>query len=636
MRVNRQIHPLILCLLLYSTLVCADQVEYEVSGVDEPMLSNVINHVSAFRIGTGATLNSRLRRKMVEDSMKASVKALRPYGYFHPEIAIDVKPRESGNWLFSINVKAGPPVLVQEIQIELKGPGSGIQSLMEWQKKFPITKGDRLNQPAWDNAKQEAMNILEEVGFLQAKFERHVMRVDDIANTARLELLLDTGPQAVVGKVTFNQEILNNEVLASLQRFDYGAPYNTWLLEKFRLDLWRSGYFEDIEVIERRELTSTPPRVDLEVNLVPRKKNTYQSTLGYGTDTKARFQFRWSRHLLSTRGDNFDVGLGWQQKDNEFTFQANYRLPRKTETQQFWIASLGLKTEKQSLLGSTNDQLEDRFTIARGTVDDNSLRLGRTRVRNMRDGYAQLFETIFVQYLNENRNFEPTANLPEGPGTENGPQYLQKQLENTSNSMAVGVEWDWPEIRGNGFATTGHHERAWIMTSNDAWGSDADFSQVYLSSRWNLKASKRWKFLFRAEAGYSDATTTQVNVPTTEGEVGINLTELPFLYRFKAGGSRSVRGYAFEQLDDNGLGSSNIFTASAEVEFQFHEHWSAAAFFDIGNAFDDWSHTDLKRGSGLGLRWYSIIGALRLDVAKGLDLEGQPWRIHLTFGTPLL
>ena len=97
-----------------------------------------------------------------------------------------------------------------------------------------------------------------------------------------------------------------------------------------------------------------------------------------------------------------------------------------------------------------------------------------------------------------------------------------------------------------------------------------------------------------------------------------------------------MRGYAFEVLDDNGLGSNNVLTASVEAEYHFHDNWSLATFVDIGNAFNDWSNPYLKTGTGIGVRWYSIIGAVRLDVAKGFSLEGDPWRIHLTIGTPLL
>ena len=636
MRFNRQFQLFIICLSLFSAVLCADEVVYAVSGVDDPMLTNVRNHVSAFRIGSGAKLNSRLRRKLVADAEVAAADAMRPYGYFHPVVSVEITSEEAGKWVLRVNVEAGPPVKVQDLQLEMTGPGSGLASLNEWYTDFPLNEGQVLNQPAWDQAKQDAVELLEEAGYLQAEFSQHVIRVDPVANTARLELVLDTGFQAVMGKITFKQDILNSSVLDSLQRFQPGDAYNTFLLEKFRLDLWRSGYFEDIEVVERRELTANPPRVDLEVNLKPRKKNTYQGTIGFGTDTLARLQFIWGRHLLSPRGDNFDVGIGWQQRDNEFTVQANYRLPRKTESRQFWIASVGLKSEKQTLEVSPTGDLENRFDIARGTVNDYSLRLGKTRVRNMQGGFQQLFETVFVQYLNETRDFTETGNVETEPQSFAGLNPFDDLLKNTSNSLALGMDWDWPEIRGSGFHTIGHHQRAWIFTSNDAWGSDIDYSQVYLSSRWNLLAGERWKFLLRAEAGYSDANTISVNVPTEEGDLEIAVTDLPNLYRFRAGGSRSVRGYAFELLDSNGLGSNNILTASAEVEFHFHESWSVAAFLDIGNAFNDWSNPDLKRGTGLGVRWYSVIGALRLDVAQGWDLEGDPWRIHLTIGTPLL
>lgn len=622
--------------MLLSTGVSADEVEYTVSGVTESMQTNVVNHVSGFRIGSGANLNSRLRRKIVEDAKIAATKAMRPFGYFHPVITAEMRSKEAGKWVVEVDVRTGPPVLVQDLQLELIGPGRELRAVLEWYMAFPLVEGDILDQQAWDKAKQDVLVLLEEEGYLQPKFNRHVIRVNPVANSARLELELDTGPQAILGNVTFKQEILSDGVLTSLERFKYGDAYNSWLLEKFRLDLWRSGYFEDVEVLERRDLSAVPPRVDLDVSFQPRMKNTYQSTFGFGTDTLIRLQLRWNRHLLSPRGDNFDIGFGWQQKDNEFTFQANYRLPRKTQSRQFWMANLGLKSEKQELLVSEKNDQENRYTIARGTVNDNSLRFGRTRVRNMKGGYLQFFESIFAQYLNETRDFVPSGKAPEEVWDLNRKDPLGNLLKSTSNSLSIGMDWDWPEIRGRGFETVGHHERAWIFTSNEAWGSDQDFSQIYLSSRWNLLAGNRWKFLFRAEAGYSNAKTTDIIIPTDDASLEVSVSDLPYLYRFKAGGSRSVRGYAFEVLDDNGLGSNNILTASAEAEYHFHDNWSLAAFIDIGNAFNDWSNPDLKTGAGIGVRWYSIIGAVRLDVAQGLNLEGDPWQIHLTIGTPLL
>jgi translocation and assembly module TamA len=116
----------------------------------------------------------------------------------------------------------------------------------------------------------------------------------------------------------------------------------------------------------------------------------------------------------------------------------------------------------------------------------------------------------------------------------------------------------------------------------------------------------------------------------------LSLTRLPSQYRFKAGGSHSVRGYGFEELSNNDVGSNHMIAASAEIEMRFRENWSAAAFVDIGNAFNDWNDFELRKGAGVGIRWYSIVGALRLDVAQALDIDGRPWRLHFTIGTPLL
>jgi translocation and assembly module TamA len=111
---------------------------------------------------------------------------------------------------------------------------------------------------------------------------------------------------------------------------------------------------------------------------------------------------------------------------------------------------------------------------------------------------------------------------------------------------------------------------------------------------------------------------------------------MPSFYRFKAGGSHSVRGYGFETLSNNDIGSNHIITASAEVELKVLDNWSAAAFVDIGNAFNDWSDPQLKTGIGVGIRWYSIAGPIRIDVAQAQDFTGKPWRIHFTIGVPLL
>ena len=191
-------------------------------------------------------------------------------------------------------------------------------------------------------------------------------------------------------------------------------------------------------------------------------------------------------------------------------------------------------------------------------------------------------------------------------------------------------------MQGRHFATFGNREIAWVFHSDTAFGSNAEFTQFYLASRRSYLVGDRLKFHLRAEAGYTDAEVDDFEIIADGEPFALSLTQLPNFYRFKAGGSMSVRGYGFEQLSNNDVGSNNILTASAEAEYRFLDSWSAAVFADIGNAFNDWKDPDLKRGLGVGIRWYSIVGEVRVDVAQALDFSGRPWRLHITIGTPLL
>jgi translocation and assembly module TamA len=436
-----------------------------------------------------------------------------------------------------------------------------------------------------------------------------------------------------MGTIEFEQDAVRSGILELLPRFSEGQAYDAWLLEKFRMDVWRTGYFDNVEIIEERRLEETPPRVNLVVRADRRVPNTYQGSLGFGTDSGIRAQVLWSRYLLSERGDRFDMGLGWQQKFNEYAFRSSYQAPRATTAREFWTADLLINRKRQDVSVKESDTSQDYIDLTSNDVTDYSVKGGLLIVRDFERGYQQIFETWYAQYLYETISTDLQGierNL--APGQQ---EDLSRFGENIS-ALAFGVNWDWPYMRGTGFRTIGHHERAWITVSNEAWGSGKDFNQVYISSNWNRMLGDRWKLLLRGEIGYTDAFVEDVELELPDRVLKLSVTDLPNLYRFKAGGSRSVRGYSFESLSNNGLGSNNIVTASAELEFKLRPDWSLAAFVDTGNAFNDWGNYELRTGAGVGVRWYSIAGPLRLDFAQGLDLPGDPWRIHFTIGTPLL
>ncbi len=628
--------PLLITLLVASAQLPADELKYVIDGVSEPELSNVRNHLEPFQLTRSSRFSQRHLENLRHKSERRAREALRPYGYYHATVNSEIRNTREGGWVIELHITPGPPMVIREVNLGIQGDGSRLKELRAWQADWPLVVGKRLIQPQWEKLKRKALDISDDFGYLLAEFTQHELAVDLERNKATLTLTLATGEQAVMGEVSFLQDTVKPRVLENLPRFKAGDPYDAWLLEKLRIDIWRTGYFSSIEIVEDRQLEESPPRVNLTVRTETRKLNTYQGAIGVGSDTGPRLQFSWNRHLISRNGDSFSLASGWQDHNNELFVRGNYRIPRQVGARQFWLADSLFKKENEDLSVRENDFDETLVKLANGNINSYSLRLGRLKIHNRKHGFLQLFETIYTEYLRESidYNLDPTdppelvSLLTRDAG--------EIPLAKTEKSLLIGISYDLPDIRGNGFETVGQRHRAWAFTSNEAWGSDADFSQFYISSRWNFIKGQRWKFHLRGEIGYSDAKVDDVAIEFEDRLIEFSLTELPNLYRFKAGGSASVRGYDFESLSSNGIGSNNIITASAEVEYMFRPNWSLAAFFDVGNAFNDWGKVDLKRGAGVGFRWYSIAGPIRVDIAQGLDHPDKPWRIHFTIGTSLL
>jgi translocation and assembly module TamA len=116
--------------------------------------------------------------------------------------------------------------------------------------------------------------------------------------------------------------------------------------------------------------------------------------------------------------------------------------------------------------------------------------------------------------------------------------------------------------------------------------------------------------------------------------------DLPASLRFFAGGDRSVRGYSYQSLgpkDSTGkvIGGKNLFVGSLEIERPVLKDWGVALFYDAGNAFNSLSEVNLFQGAGIGLRYYSPVGTLRLDLARQIGVDNPKFRIHFTVGFQL-
>jgi translocation and assembly module TamA len=628
------VRALCLCLAFASTSVLAE-IRYEISGVDEELQNNILVHNQIVRLGRNDELSERDLADVLESSEAQTRAAMRPYGYYEPTINGRFEKLDNGDAVIYLVVNAGQPMIIGKLDVSVTGPGADRRALRNWRSGLPIREGDRLNQVLWEDEKKEVLRIAASEGFLAAKFTRHRLELNLETNNATAILQLETGRRYVIGDISFGDHVLRPGIVEYIPRFEPGDPYSASLMEDFRQDLWRTGYFTDVDVIESYDKDSDPPVVNLQVDLETETRNSYQGALGYGTDTGIRLQANWSKHPMSARGDRIDIGAGWQEFNSEFAIRAAYRLPLVHRAREYWTADAKISFENQDLELKRSQDDENFIKIANGNVDERHVRAGWLKVINSRSGEKQMFVTPFAQYLHSERRYDLLDPDDYPSDLTNDPDF-GGLLRGTDDAFSIGVDLDIVAVVGKAFDTRGRRDRAWLFVSDNNLGSEVDFVQVYLSTRRSYLRGDRWKFILRAELGYTDADVDEFSVDAQGVPLELSVTQLPNYYRFKAGGSASVRGYAFEQLSNNNIGSNNIVTGSAEVEFRFSQKWSAAVFADVGNAFNDWSTPQLKLGVGVGVRWYSIAGPIRVDVAQARDFTGRPWRLHFTIGTPLL
>jgi translocation and assembly module TamA len=124
---------------------------------------------------------------------------------------------------------------------------------------------------------------------------------------------------------------------------------------------------------------------------------------------------------------------------------------------------------------------------------------------------------------------------------------------------------------------------------------------------------------------------------------GADLADIPANWRFYAGGAGSVRGYGWNSLAPTGpfglavIGGRSLFNASAELRVRVTDTIGIVPFFDAGNAFatsfPNFSEP-LATAVGVGLRYYTAIGPIRLDVAFPLQRRANngPVAVYVSIG----
>jgi len=572
--------------------VAAPAVDVRVIGVSDEVRDNVLAALSIATLAEdegepedgedGRTATRRVER-LHERAPEEILAALRPYGFYRAEVDASLERGDDG-FTATYVVAPGPPLRITGVDLSVSGPGRDEPGFAALVRGFPLAEGEPLVQPLYEDAKDAFLDHAHEQGWLDAAFDTAEIRIDLARYTADVVLDFHTGPRYRYGPVTFRQTVLKPELLRGYVRFEPGDPVRMSELVRLQALLGDSPYFRRVEVQMEPE-QARDLHVPIEVRLWPAPRQRWEVGAGYGTDTGPRGHVAFDHRLINRDGHRARAELILSEIERSFV--GKYIVPGAYPRTDVITYSLGWA-----------ERAPDTSTTTTGLVGiSRSESRGRWR------------ETLSLAYRREDFTVGVDRGHPE--------------------MIVPEIAYSRVEADDRIFATRGFKIELSARGADESVASDVSFGAVETSAGLVRAFGPVFRVHGRARVGRLFTN---------------DFRELPPTARWFAGGDRSVRGFDYESLGErdeegNVIGGEALVTVSVELDAMFYEHerwgrWGAATFLDAGNATAELGEP-LERGAGVGARWLSPIGLVRLDVAWALSEPGTPWRIHLTVGPDL-
>ena len=565
-------------ILLAAPVWAAVQVNVKVEGVNGGLKNNVLASLGIVQYKNFGAHPAATIQRLNAQAPEEIRHALQPFGYFSPRI--DTQLTHHGeDWTATYRIDTGKPVLLRHVTVKITGPGADDPAFKNIVQKPALQTGRPLSQQAYSQTKQALLETASERGYLDARFTRHELKVNPKELWADATLIYDTGQRYRFGTISIHQQILNPDFVQRYVHIHPGDPYDTEALANLQSALSASGYFSSVVVVPEKD-EAHKLRVPVNVNTTPAKRNRYTFGLGYGTDTGPRFSFGWENRRINREGHRFRFdtrisGLG-------------------TEAVASYIVPLANPATDRMAYSATFNQQDYGGTVS------HLFGVGANRITQL-DGWQQSLS------LNANRYTSDVGN--------------QSWV---SRLLIPGIRYSRIETDSPTSTRRGYSINADFSGAAKTLASDDSFLRADISARFIFPLGPG-RLLLHGELGAIAAS---------------NFSRLPVALRFFAGGDTSVRGYAYQSLAPRNaagfvVGGRYLKVASVEYDFPITGPWGIAGFFDAGTASDSFT-ANMNEGIGVGLRYQTPVGAVRLDFAHPIaHPELSFYRIHLSIGLAL-
>jgi len=572
-------------LLLFTLATLVPAIAYaanriELSGVTGERKQNIelyLSSIAASEINPSARFKNRVNRDIKL--------ALRGLGYY--QVVVDFEDQHKGkDYILRANITANKYVYININDIRIIGGAANDTQFLQLLKNAAPKKGERLHHGKYENYKSELLSLANRKGFFDAKFERTELIVTPGDRRGTVKLFFNSGVRYKFGDITFHGSQINRGRLRSLLTFRKGDDYSARLLGELSQALSSTNWFSSINLeadVENRKDGVLPLRVEL----APSMRNIVEAGIGYvsyTTDSKGiRLKGKWDKPWLNDRGHSLSSELALSTPEKKL--ETRYKLPLRNVTNDYYQFTFRYTDLKDP--DTDTDSQEINLAAERNWL----LKSGWNRTASLRALYEN-----FIQGSQDDQSILLLPGLSFSRGTNDG-----SHMPQTADFYSLSME-----------------------VANKALASDTDFVIFRGRAGWigHWTADQRW--LVRVDGGVI-LQEQVLNIPPS--------------MRFFAGGDNSLRGFAYKEvapLDDKNLflGGTRLATANLEYQYRLQGDWWLALFTDYGSAWND--QPDWQHSVGIGARWASPIGPLRIDVAYPVNSDiNSGLRLHFTLGPEL-
>jgi translocation and assembly module TamA len=528
---------------------------------------------------TGRDVSAAQVRRLFNNAEREIGAALEPYGYYNSEVVSSLQTTQKGlNALFRVTL--GEPVKVTDENVVVHGDGAEMPAVRRALRRFSPSQGEPLDHGLYEQSKSNVESALFSVGFMRMQATKHRVEVSRKENTATIDVEWQSGPRLRFGDVHFSETQFRPQLL---ERFipwkphDYYSPDELLTLQQRLVD---ADYFATVSA---QPDLSNKDSLDVPINvaLSPAKRSIYTAGVYLSTDTGPGVRLGMQRRWVNDKGHKFGAAIDYAQRLQAIT--TNYNIP---------------------LPGPNEKSLNFGVTYRDEDTDTSQSRTERAAANESRQWHG-FTRTVGLQYL---------------AGT-------FEIADQRSFSKLFYAESTLTRKRANDFffPRRGYSLAFGLRFAPEGFLSDTSFSQVTADGKYIRPLGRRQRLILRTSLGAMAVA---------------DFDELPPELRFFAGGDRSIRGFDYQQLgstnaDGKVIGGTYLAVGSVEAERYFLRKWGAAVFVDGGDAFRT-GEFQMNIGAGIGVRWRSPVGVVRVDVAKPIMSDlGDALRLHISIGPDL-